>query len=63
MPKFKIKAFAIDSFEQEIEAPTLEEAQEIFLQKQDAGEFEFDELVIFEEEDGFEVLDEMFNSD
>lgn len=59
MAKFKIRGYAIGCFSEEVEAESLEKAQEIFLEKQDAGEYEFNETVLLEGDEGFEVIDEL----
>lgn len=60
MTKFKIKAYVIDSYEEEIEAEDEESAQEIFYNKVAEGEFEPQEwITFFEGTDEFDALDSL----
>jgi hypothetical protein len=63
MPKFNIRAYAIDYFDVNVEAKDIEEAQQIFLDKQDAGDYEFDETVLIEGDEGFEVIDDLISAE
>jgi len=57
MTKFKIKAYVIDSFEEEIEAEDEESAQEIFYNKVAEGELEPQEwITFFEGTEAFDAL-------
>jgi hypothetical protein len=59
MEKFKIRAYAVDYYEEEIEAESKEKAKEIFLENQDKGEFEYEEMIFFEQDEGFDILNEL----
>jgi hypothetical protein len=63
MQKFKIRAYAVDFYDVEVEADSLEHAQEIFTQKQDAGDFEFEETLFLEGDDGFGVVEEFVSGE
>ncbi len=59
MTKFKLKGVAAEYFEQEIEAPSLEQAQEILSQQYEESELEseFTTGLFFEGEEGYELLE------
>lgn len=64
MEKFKIKAYSISTYEDEIEAETKEEAEDIFTEKWENVELEAEEEQIFlETDEGFETLKEIFSSE
>jgi len=60
MAKFKLQAYSVDLYEDEIEAESAEKAQDVFMEKIENGDVAPEEgNVFFEGEDGFELLSEL----
>ena len=63
MAKFNIKALTTDYIEEEIEADTLEQAQEKLIKKYDSGEVEAQEgFIFFEGDDAYDLVKEIMDS-
>ncbi|MFA6022798.1 MAG: hypothetical protein WC781_01800 [Candidatus Pacearchaeota archaeon] len=60
MTKFRVKVYAIESYEEEIEAESEHQAQEIFIDKYDNDDVESAESnLLFETDEGFEMIREI----
>ena len=63
MPKIKIKAITVESFEEEIEAENEDQAEEIFTRRFEEGELEsHDNYILFEGTEEYNLIkDSVFN--
>ena len=61
MNKFKVKAYTVEFYEDEVEAENEEEAKEKFMEKWENAEISNDETqFFFDDEDGFDILNNIF---
>ncbi len=64
MAKFKVKAYSVDLYEQEVEAKTEEDAQDKLLEKIENAEIAPEEgTVFFSDDESFSILAELVSDD
>jgi len=62
--KFKLKAYTADFIEAEVEAPSLELAQDKLIAMCDNGEIKSEEgFIFFEKDEGYEVLKDLLDTE